>query len=166
MPRPAFRLAILAAVATLAGCANFTEVAPGSMLTDVEASFGRHNHECPLPDGGKRVIWATQPHGQYAWATNVSPTGQIDKIVPILTDEYFKKLHVGMTPDELLCTYGPPALIEPTGLGEMRRTVWSYRYRQSGVWNSLMHVYINDNDQVDRFHPGPDPMFDEDRFFW
>lgn len=150
----------------LYGCASISTAPPGTPLAQVEAQFGAHNYSCPLPDGGRRVIWSGQPFNQFAWGTNVDAQGRVGEIIPLLTDQHFSILGEGTWTDEqVLCEFGPPAEIAGVGLPSVRQTVWSYRYQQSGVWNSLMHVYMGrDGKRVTRFHPGPDPLFDPDRF--
>lgn len=162
--RLAGRAAALAAASTLAACANMAQVPPGTPLADVAAQFGRPNFGCARPDGGQRVIWTQQPYGQYAWGANVGADGRVDQVVPILTDTHFKRLATGTwTAEQVRCEFGPPADIDEVGLPSVRQVVWSYRYKQSGVWNSLMYVYMGrEGDRVTRFHPGPDPMYDED----
>ncbi|MDM9559775.1 hypothetical protein [Bordetella petrii] len=162
--RLAARAGALAAVAVLAGCANPAQVPPGSPLGDVAARIGRPNFSCELPGGGQRVIWTQQPYGQFAWGANVGADGRIDQVVPVLTDAHFRRLASGTwTADQVRCEFGPPADISQVGLPSVREVVWSYRYKQSGVWNSLMYVYMGRHgDRVTRFHPGPDPMYDED----
>lgn len=162
------RALAIAATAALAACANPTQVPPGSPLASVTSQLGQPNFACPMADGGQRVIWTQQPYGQYAWGANVRPDGRIDQVRPILTDAHFKLLATGTwTADQVRCEFGPPAEIDQVGLPSVREVVWSYRYKQSGVWNSLMFVYMGrDGQQVTRFHPGPDPMFEADRRWW
>ena len=65
----------------------------------------------------------------------------------------------------MLCEFGPPAEQGGVGLPSSIQIVWSYRYKQNGVWDSLMHVYFGtDGERVTRFHPGPDPMYERDDF--
>ncbi|ETH39010.1 hypothetical protein L547_3298 [Bordetella pertussis H918] len=151
-------------LAALAACANLNQVPPGTPLADVQAQFGAPNFACDLPNGGQRVIWTQQPYGQFAWGANVGPDGRVDRVVEVLTDEHFKVLGTGTwTADQVRCEFGPPAEIKQVGLPSVRQVVWSYRYRESRVWNSLMYVYMGrEGDRVTRFHPGPDPMYDED----
>jgi len=160
-------LAAALPLALLAACATLDSVPPGTSLTQVESQFGRHNYSCPLPDGGQRIIWSRQPFGQYAWGTQVDAQGRVGEITPLLTDQNFKQLSQGnWTPEQVLCEFGPPAEKSGVGLPGSIQLVWSYRYLQSGVWNSLMHVYFGqDGEKVTRFHPGPDPMYERDRFF-
>lgn len=100
--------------------------------------------------------------GQSAWGGYVDSDGCIDQITPVLTTENFEKLGTGhWTPAMLTCEFGPPARIDQVGWPSARQYVWNYRYRQAGVWDSLMHVYMGPEGQaVTRFHPGPDPMYE------
>jgi len=158
-------LSILA-TGILAACASMATVPPGTPLAQVEEHYGRPTYACPLPDGGQRLIWSRQPMGQEAFGTNVGSDGRIDKIVPLLTDQHFSVLGQGTwTPQQVLCEFGPPAERDGVGLPGDIKIVWSYRYKQYGVWNSLMYVYFGtDGKQVTRFHPGPDPMFEPREF--
>lgn len=157
-----------AALALLAGCANMADTPPGTPLHEVESKYGAPTYACTAENGAKRLIWSQQPMGQYAWGTNVNEAGMTDRIQPLLTDQHFQLLAEGTwTPDKVRCEFGPPAQIQGVGLPSSSQIVWSYRYRQSGAWNSLMHVYFGmDGSHVTRFHPGPDPMFDRDNFWF
>lgn len=159
----ASRAAAAALLLTLAACADMAaSVAPGAPLAQVEASYGKPNFTCPLPDGGERAIWTQQPLGQYAWGANVAPDGRVDRVTRVLTDEHFNVLAQGdWTPQQVRCEFGPPAKIDEVGLPSVRQIVWSYRYRQDDSWNSLMYVYMGkDGDRVTHYHPGPDPMYE------
>ncbi|ANY17313.1 hypothetical protein [Bordetella pseudohinzii] len=162
-------LAVGAAVAVLAACAPMTQVPPGSPYASVVSQYGQPNFSCQLPDGRQRVIWTQQPMGQYAWGTNLTADGRIEQLEALLTDAHFKRLGEGVwSAERVRCEFGPPAEIRETGLPSVRQVVWAYRYRESSVWNSLMYVYMGrDGQQVTRFHPGPDPMYEErDRGWW
>lgn len=139
----------------------------GAPLSEVQAKYGQANTVCPAPDGSQHMVWSTQPLGQYAWGTTVDAQGFTDRIVPVLTDQNFKKLASGSwTENDVICEFGQPAEISRVGLPKSSHKVFSYRYRQSGAWNSLMHVYFdNYTGKVTRFHPGPDPIYDRGRFW-
>jgi hypothetical protein len=157
-----------AGLSLLGACANMANTPPGTPLAQVEAEYGRPGFSCPAENGGQRLVWSQQPYGQYAWGTNVDAAGVTDKIQPLLTDQHFSRLASGTwTPDRVRCEFGPPAEISTVGLPSSTQIVWSYRYRQAGAWNSLMHVYFGmDGEKVSRFHPGPDPMYDRDDWFF
>jgi len=157
----------LLAAAGLAGCTTMADLPPGSPFEQVQGRYGAPTVTCPLPDGSRRVVWSQQPFGQYAWGGMVDPAGRMGRIDPVLTDEHFRVLDQGTwTPEQVTCEFGPPAEVSQAGLPSVRQVIWAYRYKQDGVWNSLMYVYLGRNgDRVTRFHPGPDPMY-EDRDSW
>lgn len=160
-------LPLLGAILLLAGCANIAATPPGTPLPQVVAQFGAPTLQCINRDGQDRVIWSRQPYGQYAWGANLDAQGRVESIVPILTDEHFQILKQGTwSAEQIRCEFGPPAEIGPVGLPKVRQIVWSYRYKQDQVWNSLMYVFMGrDGQQVTKLHPGPDPMYDRDRMF-
>ncbi|NYT66200.1 hypothetical protein H0A58_09490 [Alcaligenaceae bacterium] len=147
----------------LTGCTTMADLPAGTPLNQIQAKYGPPSTVCPTPDGGQRLIWSTQPNGQYAWGTTVDAQGQTGAIVPILTDAHFNVLAQGTwTEDQVICEFGQPSIIDTVGLPGSSHKVFSYRYRQSHVWNSLMYVYFDQySGLVTRFHAGPDPMYDD-----
>jgi hypothetical protein len=161
-------LGATALLGALSACANMAQTPPGTPLAEIQANYGAPNYRCTTETGMERVIWSQQPYGQYAWAANITPDGRAESVDLVLADPYFKRLAEGeWTPGRVRCTFGPPAQIETVGLPSVRETVWSYRYKQNGVWNSLMYVYFgHDGEKVTRFHPGPDPLFERNNFWF
>lgn len=159
--RPA-RLAFATISALLLGaCATMQDIPPGSSFTEVQSRYGQPTLECPQADGSRMVVWSTQPMGHNAWATRVAPDGTVGAVEQVLTDAAFRRVEPGVwTTQQLQCAFGPPADISTVGMPSVRQTVWSYRYMQSGVWYSLMHVYVSDDGVVTRMHPGPDPLYE------
>lgn len=151
-----------------AACTSMADLPAGTSLQEVQAQYGAPSFSCPGANGGERLIWSQQPFGQYAWGTNVDSNGNTDRVVSLLTDSNFSQLASGTwTPERVRCEFGPPAEVSSVGLPSSTSIVWSYRYRQSGAWNSLMHVYFDPaTDTVTRFHAGPDPMYEERDSFW
>jgi len=149
----------------LAGCASITATPPGTPLAQVTAQFGTPTLQCTDRQGHDRVVWSSQPLGQQAWAATIDAQGRVGPIEQILTDEHFQVLKQGTwTAEQVRCEFGPPAIIDTAGLPNVRQIVWSYRYKQDHVWNSLMYVFMGpQGEQVTKYHPGPDPMYDRDR---
>lgn len=161
------RIACVGTAAFVAGCSTMQDIPAGTSLSEVQSRYGSPTLECPLPDGSRRMVWSTQPMGQYAWATVVTPDERVGKVEQVLTDQAFKQVEIGTWDQErLTCAFGPPAESSVVGLPGSRQLVWSYRYRQAGAWNSLMHVYLSEDGRVLRMHPGPDPMFDPPEFMF
>lgn len=151
------------------GCAQITNVPPGTPFAAVEEEFGTPSTLCQTNSESNRAIWSQQPMGQFAWATTIDSQGRVGEFEQVLTDQSFERLGEGVwTPERVQCAFGPPENITKVGLPSDLKIVWSYRYRQYGVWYSLMYVFFGtDGKQVTQFYAGPDPMFDRDRpLFW
>lgn len=160
-------VAAASALVLLAGCATPSQRLPaGTPVEQVMSGMGKPSLECPLPDGGRRLVWSGQPFAQASWATNVRSDGTTTGVEQVLTDVSFAQLRKGQWhADQVRCLFGPPATIAGVGTPGHTQRVWSYAYRQDTVWNSLMHVFFDDAGYVTRMHPGPDPAYDPDRAF-
>lgn len=154
---------MLAVAAVLGACASPANIQPGESSSAVISRLGQPTLQRPLPGGGERLIWSGQPMGQFVWISDTDASGRVVSTFQALTSERFQMLDKGRwDKDRLLFEFGPPAEINRVGLkGE--HIVWNYRFREDGVWNSLMYVYTDANGIVTKHHPGPDPMF-EPRF--
>ena len=152
-------LSVAAVALTLAGCAQLQSVPSGTSLAEVEQKFGKPTLTCPNSDGSQRVIWSQQPMGETAYGSFIAKDGTIVAMKQLLTDAHFDMLGQGTwTAEQVLCEFGPP--VDKTGVGKGNEIVWSYRYKQSATWYSLMYVFLGaDGKQVTHFHPGPDPMY-------
>ncbi len=74
----------------------------------------------------------------------------------------FAKIEVGKArKDEVLRLVGRPA--ETSRVFQHDDEVWSYRYKESEVWNSLMHVHFDRDGVVRMRMNGPDPLFEHER---
>lgn len=166
-PHPRYSLPLALSCLLLAACATPLTIPDNSTLADASQRLGTPGTTCPLPDGGVRAVWSQQPQGQYAWAMEFNAAGQLVKRDAVLTDASFARLGEGSwTPDAVRCAFGPPADIGWVGVPSQRVPVWSYRYRENDVWNSVMYVYFDaSGEHVTHFNPGPDPRF-EDNPFW
>ena len=154
---------------SLTACQNMAQanmdriIHPGTPYAQIVARYGRPDVLCPLAGGGERAVWTSQPKGHYAWGANVDASGRIERMEALLTDQHFRKLTVGWTPEQVRCEFGPPAIIDGVGTPSVSQVVWSYRYLQDGIWNSLMYVYMgHKGERVTHFNPGPDPAYERD----
>lgn len=147
----------LSAAALLGGCANYNSTKPGMPVSEVLQKLGKPTTICRNDNGTERLIWSLQPFGQFAWGTDTTPQGTIVGMKQLLTDEHFAVLATGQWSDKrVLCEFGEPA--NKYGISKGHEIVWAYRYKESGVWPSMMYVYMGaDGKQANRFHPGPDP---------
>jgi hypothetical protein len=111
-------------------------------------------------DGADQVFeYATGPMGQYTWMARIAPDGRLASYEQVLTGEKFATIKIDTTTkDEVLRTIGRPA--ETSYVALRGQEVWSYRYREANVWNSLMHVHFDRQGVVRQMLNGPDPRYD------
>jgi hypothetical protein len=149
----------------LAGCgAMRTAPAVGDTVQAVQAKFGRPTAVYPAA-GGQVFEYATGPMGQETWMATIGPDGRMSAFEQVLTSQKFATLKIGQANKaEVLRTIGRPA--ETSWLSLPKLEVWSYRYKESGVWNSMMHVHFDRSGIVRMMQNGPDPMYEDRDFFW
>ena len=125
------RFILLALAAGLAGCANFSQapMPPGSTDNDAMQRFGRPTGVYPMPDGTRRLEYATGPFGRTTWMVDVDAAGRITASRQVLNESNFadfQRRSPGMTRDELLRELGRPG--ESRGYGFERGQIWTWRY--------------------------------------
>lgn len=159
------RFATLSAALLLAGCALRTAPNPGDPQDVVQSKLGTPT--AVYTDGAARTLeYATGPMGQYTWMARLGPDGRLASYEQVLTGEKFATIKIDQaTKEQVLRTVGHPA--ERSHVAMQDYEVWSYRYKEAGVWNSLMHVHFDAQGVVRQMMNGPDPMYDpRDRGFW
>ncbi|QJE03393.1 hypothetical protein HH212_15850 [Massilia forsythiae] len=156
---------MLCAALLLGGCgAPFLRQVPavGEPLPAVEAKLGRSDAVYPAPDGGRILEYRGQPMGQFQYMARVDADGRFVSYEQVLTSEKFATVRIGKTDkDEIVRTFGRPAEFSRVAFHDYE--VWSYRYKEAGVWNSMMHVHFDQKGVVQQMINGPDPRYD-DRF--
>lgn len=138
----------------------------GDPIAAVIAKQGQPTGSYPAPDGGQMLEYATAPFGQFTWMAHIGPDGRLLSFEQVLTGEKFATLKIDQaTKADVLRTIGHPA--ERSRVHLHNYEVWSYRYKEAGVWNSLMHVHFDEQGVLRQMMNGPDPMFDvRDRRSW
>jgi hypothetical protein len=113
--------------------------------------------------GNERVLeYAGGPWGQTTWMARLGAEGRVASFEQVLTDAKFGTVEVGKTTrNEILVTFGAPH--ETSYLPLKDYEVWTYAYKESGVWNSLMHVHFDRAGVVQMMLRGPDPRFEPER---
>jgi hypothetical protein len=155
----------LVAALALAGCAALMRSAPavGDPVATVTAKFGQPSAVYPAA-AGQVLEYATGPFGQETYMARMGPDGRLAAFEQVLTGEKFATLKIGSAnKTEVLHTLGRPAERSYLALPDLE--VWSYRYKESGVWNSMMHVHFDRAGVVRMMQNGPDPMYEEKRMF-
>lgn len=158
------KLTISVLAFNLAGCAALSgpPLRPGDPAAAVTARMGRPTAEYRL-DGGQLLEFATGPFGQFTYMARIGADGKLASFEQVLTGEKFATIQIGSaTKDDVLRTIGHPA--ETSTLPRQQLEVWSYRYKEAGVWDSLMHVHFDHAGIVRMMQNGPDPEREPGRF--
>ncbi|MDN4054425.1 hypothetical protein QPK32_15185 [Massilia sp. YIM B02763] len=158
--------ASLAFALTLSACSTFSKAPPaGAPLDAVTAKLGKPNAVYPDPNGGQVLEYRGQPMGQVQHMARIGADGRLISYEQVLTNENFARLGTKRwTKDDVLRTFGRPADISParaTGPFPDDAEVWSYRYKDDGVWNAMMSVYFNAGGVVLHTAKTPDPILDD-----
>lgn len=148
---------------TLSACTTLSDMPVGTTLAELEQQFGNPTISCPA-ENPNRFVWSMQPMGQKAWGVDTNTQQQLTKATQVLSDSHFALLSEGVwDKDKVWCYFGPPAEKDITPYKGVKMRVWSYRYKQNGVWDSLMYVYFDEENRVKHYHPGPDPLADTEK---
>jgi hypothetical protein len=154
----------LALILTMSACAPLVRrtPAPGTPLAEVTARLGKPSAVYPIPGGGQMLEYRGQPMGQFQHMARIGPDGRLLSYEQVLTTENFAKVPVGYwNKDDVLRAFGRPADISTERVNGDE--VWSYRYKEKGVWDSLMNITFTKLGVVRRLQSTADPVQD-DRF--
>jgi hypothetical protein len=158
LARPAIALALVLA---LPACAPLVHRTPavGAPLAEVTASLGQPSAVYPAPDGGQVLEYRGQPMGQFQHMARIGPDGRLVSWEQVLTTENFARVQIGYwKKDDILRQFGRPAEVSRERVNDDE--VWSYRYKEKGVWDSLMNITFTRLGVVRRMENSPDPVLD------
>lgn len=151
-------LTLLAFVLT--GCASFSNenLKPGISEQEIIGKLGKPTNRYP-DDGMQLLEYPQGPWGQYTHMVRIGADGRLVSWEQVLTVEKFATIKVGTAnKQDVLRALGRPA--ETDWLHLPKLEVWSYRYKEGGVWNSLMHIHFDQAGIVRKMENGRDPLFD------
>jgi hypothetical protein len=154
--------AALALALTLSACAPLVRWAPpaGTPLEQVTAKLGKPDAVYPDPAGGQVLEYRGQPSGQFQHMARIGADGRLIAYDQVLTSDNFGKIQVNRwTHEDILRNFGKPAEVSRDRVNGFE--VWSYRYKEQGIWNSLMNVSFNARGVVVQTQNTPDPILDE-----
>ncbi len=152
------RLTLLIPFLVLTGCASiFTTPSPDTPVEEVIALKGQPDAE--YREGDTRLLeWSVGPWAQYAYMARIGPDGRLISYEQVLTREKFGTIQLNRsTKNDVLKTVGHPT--ETDFLPLIDREVWAYRYKEEGIWNSMMYIYFDKQGIVRRMENGLDPMY-------
>lgn len=152
----------LAALA-LAGCAQpWQQYQQGADESTIVARLGAPRESYDLPNGGKRLMWPTQPMGETTAAADIDASGKIVTVRQVLQPNEFYRAEIGKwTKSDVLVNFGRP--VETSYFPLMKREVWTYRYLEDNVWYMMYSFYFDDQGIVRLTQKTPDPLHDPDR---
>jgi hypothetical protein len=152
-------------IATLQACSVMIPgtVNQGDTEADVIAKRGQPAHR--YRQGSETLLeYPTGPFGQRTYMARLGPDGKVISFDQVLNTQTFSKIKVGeATKADVLRTIGAPSETSYLSLSDLE--VWSYPYKESDVWNSMMHVHFDKSGIVRKMLNGPDPRYDPDRRF-
>lgn len=154
------RITTLAALVSLGGCAGMIRQAPGpgDPVAVVQQKMGAPTAVYQV--GDEQVFeYATGPMGQQTFMARIGTDGRLSTWEQVLTSEKFATVKIdAATKDDMRRNFGRPAEVSRVAMRDYE--VWSYRYKEAGVWNSLMHVHFDRQGIVRQMMNGPDPLYD------
>ncbi|VXB10487.1 putative lipoprotein [Burkholderia sp. 8Y] len=148
------------AVLALAGCAQpHQQIEPGMDQQAIVSRLGAPKESYDLPDGGKRLMWPTQPMGSTTTAVDLDASGKVVGVRQVLQENEFYRAEVGKwTRDDVLMNFGRP--FETAHFKRMNRDVWSYRYMESNIDHMIFNFYFDEQGVLRQTQKQPDPKYD------
>ena len=159
------KLSTFCAALLLGGCAGLggAPPLPGEPEASVLAKLGKPG--AVYPAGADQMLeYATGPAGQFTYMARIGPDSRLTSYEQVLTDAKFATVKIGVTnKEDVLHTFGRPA--ETSYLPRQKLEVWTYRYKQSDVWDAMMHVHFDDQGIARMMMSGPDEYKERRSFF-
>jgi hypothetical protein len=147
----------------LAGCVQpWQQFQQGEDESTIVAKLGAPREVYDLPNGGKRLMWPTQPMGETTTAADIDGSGKIVSVRQVLQPNEFYKAEIGKwTKSDVLVNFGRPE--DTSYYPLMKREVWTYRYLETNVWYMMYSFYFDDQGILRTTQKSPDPLHDPDR---
>ncbi|MDP3842044.1 MAG: hypothetical protein Q8Q81_05525 [Oxalobacteraceae bacterium] len=141
---------------SLAACAGIRvpPVTPGQSEAEIISKLGPPSAR--YQEGDETILaYVRGPWGQQTYMARLDASKQLKSYEQVLTTQKFATVKIGATSQQdILHTFGRPAETSYLSLPDL--TVWTYRYKENGVWDSMMHVHFDRNGIVQKMMNGPD----------
>lgn len=147
----------------LAGCAGYGSAAvhfgdtESAILTSLGQPTARYR------EGNETIL--AYVHGPWGQQTHIARLGENDKLVSyeqVLTSQQFSTVVIGQaTKETILHRFSLPA--ETSYLALSKLEVWTYRYKEHGVWDSMMHIHFDKDGIVRKMQNGPDTWLEREQ---
>jgi hypothetical protein len=152
------RLILLFSLAMLSGCAAIfgPDLVLGEPEQAVIAKYGKPTAR--YQDGDITLLEYASFYGQQTYMVRLDAQYRFISREQVLTVEQFQAIRIGKdNMQSVLLKIGQPA--EKDFLALKNFTVWSYRYKESGIWDSMMHIKFDTNGIVRDKENGIDPLY-------
>ncbi len=160
--RPVTALAL--ALGLLAGCAAPGGAPLGAARQDVVASLGAPTLRMPLPEGGERLLYTTQPSGFEVFHLDFDAQGRLVRRTQVLTQERLLAIPVGQwSVADVQRTFGPPMRVEH--VARFDGDIWTYRLLGDFNARRQGHVHIDRAGVVQVVMFTDEPLPGDDRRF-
>jgi hypothetical protein len=161
MPLRRAALICVAALA-LAGCVQpWQQFHAGQDQSAIIARMGQPREIHQLPDGGRRLMWPTQPMGTTTVAADIDSAGQIVSVRQVLQISEFNRAEIGTwTREDVLINFGQP--MQTAFFRLSQREVWSYRYVENNITHLLFNFSFDTSGVLRETARTPDPLRDRD----
>ena len=145
---------------TLSACVQpWDRFKAGEPESAVTAALGQPKETYDLPNGGKRLMWPTQPMGETTVAADIDADGKVVDVRQVLQPLEFYRAEPGKwTRADVLVNFGRPE--ETMYLPLVKREVWSYRYLEDNTWYQFFHFHFDDAGVLRSTQKSPDPLHD------
>jgi CAP-associated N-terminal len=130
-----FALALL-----LAGCQNFSAIAPGTPSQEVQAHFGTPNSVWKSADGSEVWEYPRGRTGVQKCMIAIDPDRTVRSVNQVLTETYFSKVQLGMSRNDVSRLLGTPR--EIVTFERRNEEVWTWPYLQFSGY-MLFHVHFD-----------------------
>lgn len=163
--KSAFAALLAVFVATLNACSVFMPAPVNAGDTEAELIAKRGQPAHRYQDGQQQLLeYPYGPWGQQTYMARLGPDGRVISYEQVLTVEKFSSVKVNeATKADVLRAIGSPS--ETSYFPRTDLEVWSYPYKESGAWNSIMHVHFDRAGIVRKMLNGPDTRYDPDLRF-
>ena len=156
--------AVALSIGLLAGCASPGGAPLGTARADVVASLGTPALHTPLPGGGERLLYTTQPSGFSVFHLDFDTAGRLVRRTQVLTQERLAAIPVGQwTVADVQRTFGPPMRVER--VARFDGDIWTYRLMADFNTRRQGHVHIDRAGVVRRVMFTDEPTPGDDLLF-
>lgn len=156
---------LLLSVVLASACAVLVppQLSAGETEAAVVAKLGQPTARIP-DSNGYLLEYSRNPWGQAIDMARFGNDGRLISYEQVLTTAKFATIKLGIfKKNDVLRTVGHPS--QTSYLPRQQLEVWTYPYKESGAWNSLMHIHFDNDGIVRKMENGQDLRFDRDSKF-